>query len=211
MDMKKFKEIAEKGEEDKKEILSLKVEAKQKFKDFFQVMSESDNIYREKKEKFVNQFIEDFIKTMEKEGLSIKKEFDIGIVSAEYNDRIIEIRDINYERDKFYLCIDGECNTEFWVTLPPTSPDYEVWKDNIVICGKELSDFSNNLFDAYENFVDYFQTKEEIKEIIKKVQINIDHFSESIKDADKCDYCIQKWGTEEIYKNFNGFFESIKE
>lgn len=59
------------------------------------------------------------------------------------------------------------------------------------------------------NFVDYYSTKKELQEVIEKVQININHFRNSLKDIDEYNYCIYKFGTDETYNVFQEFIDSI--
>lgn len=216
MNLDKFKRDADMEDVIKAEISDLKKIAIEKFNEFFDVMGKSSPLWNDKMKKSVDEFIRDFVSYMKKNEFDVDcrnpqiTEADYKRVNATYHGKNISLDALNYDGEKMYLMIGNNCAAEFWFDLPNGAPRYRYWKDNITVSGKSTHDFGQFVNMAYKDFVDYYNTKEELQEVIEKVQININHFNDSIKDIDKYDYCINKFGTEETYNGFQEFIDSVE-
>lgn len=216
MNLDKFKKNADMEDVTKAEIEDLKRIAIEKFNEFFDVMGKSSPLWNDKMKKTVDEFIRDFVNYMKENGFDVDcenpqiTENDYKRINATYHDRNICLDALNYDGEKIVLMIGNAFATEFWFDLPNEAPRYHCWKDNITVSGKSTHDFGQFANVVYKDFVDYYTTKEELQEVIEKVQININHFNDSIKDIDKYDYCIKKFGTEETYKGFQEFIDSVE-
>lgn len=216
MNLDKFKKDADMEVVAKTEIAGLKTMAIEKFDEFFDVMGKSSPLWNGKMKKSVDKFIHDFVNYMKKNGFDVDcrtpqiTENDDKRINAIYHDRNISLDGLNYDGEKMFLMVGDDCAAEFWFDLPNGTPRYCCWKDNITVSGKNVHDFGEFVNLAYRDFVNYYNTKEELQEIIEKVQININHFNDSIKDIDKYDYCINKFGTEETYNGFQEFIDSVE-
>lgn len=216
MNLDKFKKDADMESVTELEIADLKKKAIEKFNEFFDVMNKSSPLWNDKMKKSVNEFIHDFVKYMKKNGFSIDcsnpeiTESEYKKINATYRNKNISLNSLNYDGEKIYLMVGDDCAAEFWFDLPDEAPRYRYWKDNITVSGKSTHDFGQFANLSYKDFVDYYNTKEELLEIIEKVKININHFNDSIKDINKYDYCIHKFGTEETYNGFQEFIDSIE-
>ena len=216
MNLEKIKRDADMEIIIEKEIVDLKKIAIEKFGEFFEVMGESYLLWNLKMKKSVDKFIYDFVKYMKENGFDVDcekpqiTENDYKTINAIYHNQNISLRDLNYDGEKVYLMVGNICAAEIWFDLPDKAPRYRFWKDNITVSGKSIHDFGESVALAYKSFVDYYNTKEELQEVVKKVQINIDHFNEAIKDIDKYDYCINKFGTDETYHGFQEFIDNVE-
>lgn len=216
MNLDKIKRETDFNETNENEIKELKKNAIHKFEDFFKISKESYSLWEEKMRKSVDKFVSDFAKYMVENGFTVDcvnpeiTESNYPEINAQYKTKNISLDSLNYEGEKMYFMNDRNCNAEFWFDLPDSAPRYLYWKDNIVVSGKRLTDFGKTTDLSYQAFVDSFNTKEELQEIIKKLQINIEHFEDSIKDIDKYNFCIYKFGEEKKYMNFSEFVDSIE-
>lgn len=216
MNLDKFKKDVDMEQVTKTEINDLKKIAIEKFNEFFDVMEKSSPLWNDKMKKSVDKFICDFVRYMK------KNEFDVDCanpqitkndykrINATYHNRNISLDALNYDGEKMFLMVGDVCAAEFCFDLPNRAPRYRYWKDNITVSGKSIHDFGQFVNLAYKDFVDYYNTKEELQEVIEKVQVNINHFNDSIKDIDKYDYCISKFGTEETYNGFQEFIDNVE-
>lgn len=215
MNLDKFKADVDLESTSKEEINDLKNKAIIKFDEFFAYCSKSAPLWNEKMKKSVDAFTSDFVRCMESNGLVVDccnpkiTEDDYPSIKAKYKDKTISLESLNYDGEKIYLMTNQDCKAEFWFDLPSDAPRYRYWKDSITVNGRNIHDFlvKENL--SYKAFVDSFDTKDELQEIIEKVQINIEHFKKSIEDIDKYDFVINKFGDEKVYHEFQDFFESI--
>lgn len=216
MNLDKFKKDVDMEDVTKAEINNLKKIAIEKFNEFFDVMGKSSTLWNDKMKKTVDEFIRDFINYMKKNGFDVDRaiphitENDCIRINATYHDRNIYLDALNYNGENMYLMVGDVCAAEFWFDLPKGAPRYRYWKDNITVSGKSTHDFGEFANLAYKDFVDYYNTKEELQEVIEKVQININHFNDSIKDIDKYDYYVNKFGAEETYNGFQEFIDSVE-
>lgn len=215
MNLDKIKQDADKEDVYESEIKQLKESAKQEFQDFFIVQGKSYPLWKEKMKKSVDTFVTEFVRYMKKNEFAIDGgDFKVTkdnypTIDAHYKNKKISLSCVNYDGEKMYLTVNGNCKAEFWFDLPDNVPKYLYWKDNIIVSGRQISDFGAVVNLAYNDFVDSFNTKEELQEVIKKVHINIEHFKDSIENIDKYNFCIRKWGEENIYKGFQEFVDSI--
>ena len=215
MNLDKIKQEADEKDVYENEIKQLKESAKQEFQVLFSVEGKSYPLWKEKMKKSVDTFVTDFVRYMKKNEFVIECE-DFKVtednyteINAHYKSEKISLSCVNYDGEKMCFMVNGDCKAEFWFDFPDNVPKYLYWKDNISVNGKQLSDFGTIVNLAYNDFVDSFNAKDELQEVIKKVQINIEHFKNSIENIDKYNFCIRKWGEEKVYKGFQEFVDSI--
>lgn len=217
MNLDKFKADVDLEIASKEEINELKNKAIIKFEEFFEYGSKSAPLWNEKMKKSVDAFVGDFVRYMESNEFTVDcchpqiTEDDYPSIKAKYKDKTILLESLNYDGEKIYLMANQDCKAEFWFDLPSDAPRYLYWKDNITVSGRNINDFGGNSNLAYKPFVNSFSSKDELQEIIEKIQINIDHFKKSIEDIDKYDFVIKKFGDEKVYNEFQDFFESISD
>lgn len=215
MNFEEFKKTADMEVVKETEIANLKKVAIEKFEEFFEIMGKSTPLWDSKMKKSVDKFIDDFVQYMKKNGFAVDcekpqiTENDYKTINATYSNKNISLDGLNYEGEHIFLMIGEECVAEFWFDLPKEAPRYRYWKDNITVTGKNIHDFGENINISYKHFVDYYSTKKELQEVIEKVQININHFRNSLKDIDEYNYCIYKFGIDETYNVFQEFIDSI--
>lgn len=216
MNLDKLKKDADMEAITEKEISELKETALDKFEEFFQAMEKSTPLWNLKMKKSVDKFVYDFVKYMKENAFDVDYEKPqitenaYKRITATYHNKNIILDSLNYDGEKIFLLLGNACVAEFWFDLPKEAPRYLFWKDNIIVSGKSTHDFGGFVSQSFKAFVNYYNTKEELQEVIKKVQINIDHFNDSLKDIDKYDYCINKFGTDETYNGFQEFIDSVE-
>lgn len=215
MNLDSIKEQADSLEAENGKIKCLQEKAKELFKEFFSIMRESYPLWNRKMRMCVDEFVNDYIKCLEDNGFHVdnpKMEItndSYKNISANYKNATIIMSAINYDGEHIFLDIDGNNSVEFWFGLPVEVPNYYVWKDNIVVNGKGLHDFGNDIYTAYEKFVDSFHSVNELEKVLSKIDENIKHFKDSIEKIDAYSLCIFKWGKEESYSDFEEFWASI--
>lgn len=185
------------------------------FESFLSISRESGQAWRKKEKLAVDKFISEYIEYMKNNGFDVDNcaphisEENYPHITSTYKGKKITLSSINYDGEKMYLNTDEKCVAEFWFALPDDAPRYRYWKDLICVNGKRFIDFGDDAKSTYIPFINSFNTKNELDEVKHKIQINIEHFSDAVRDIDKYDICIHKWGTDDTYMNFSDFINSI--
>lgn len=217
MDLERIKQKADADKVNQMEIDNKKKEAIEKFDTMSEIMSKSYNLWNGKMKVAVDKFVESYKQTLMTSGFDVKidnpfvKDALVGRdIIATYEDATFKLSDINYEGEHMYIQNFDDLCIEFWIRLPKKVPNYLVWKDSVKVSGKFASDYGSNTIEGYKNFVNQFNTMGELEEVINKIDINIKHFSDAIEQVNEIDLVVHKFGTDDEYKDFNEFWDSIE-
>lgn len=215
MNIQELKKQADEDMTNKEKICALRNSAILEFERFFEVMNKSYLLWNAKKKIAVDQFCSSFKRYFVENGFDVKGQNPFGQngpvteMVATYKGLTFKLSNINYEHEHMYIQDFNDINEEIWIALPNDVPDYSVWKDNIVVGTKRLVDMDGPVKDIYKQFVEKFETEEEIQQLIRKININIDHFQDAINAVDSIDLCIHRFGTDDTYKNFEELIDII--
>lgn len=215
MNIQEFKKQADKDMAYKEKICTMRNTAILEFEHFFEVMGKSYSLWNAKMKLAVDQFSSCFKGYFEKNGFYVQGQNEFGQngsvteIVAKYKGLTFKLSNINYAGEHMYIQDFNDVNEEIWVALPTDVPNYSVWKDNIVVGEKRLVDIDDPVKETYKQFVEKFETEEEIQQLIQKINININHFQDSINAADSIDLCIHRFGTDDTYKNFEELIDKI--
>ncbi|WP_313258184.1 hypothetical protein [Lacrimispora sp.] len=215
MNLNEFKKEADIEEQEKLLVEKMKEDAISEFKSFLSISHKSGDAWKKKEILYVNQFISDYVKYMKNNGFTVDhdtveiSEENYPSIVSDYKGKQIILSSLNYDGEKIYLNSKEKCVAEFWVDLPTDAPRYRYWKDLLVVNGKSYVDFMNNANEPYIQFINSFNTENEMKELRDKIKVNVEHSSNSLCDIESIKLCIHKFGTNDTYKDFSDFIENV--
>lgn len=217
MDLSKIKQKAEEEKAMQIEIDKMKKEAIEKFDTMFVIMKNSYNLWNAKMKEAVDKFIEAYKEYFTDNGFKmqvnnpfVKDALVGGEIIATYETATFKLSGINYEGEHMYIQnFDENLCIEFWIGLPKDVPNYLVWKDNVNVSGKDTSHYGKNAIEGYKEFVNAFNTIQELTKVISKIEINIRHFSEAAERVNDIELVIYKFGTDTEYKDFKELWDSV--
>lgn len=217
MNIEKLKQQADEEIVHQDTIKSLQAKAISEFEVFFEVMEKSSSFWNEKMRAMVDKFVADFSNYFKENEFSVQGKNPFGTsgsiteIEATYKNLTFKLSEVNYESEKMFINNFQDIQEEVWIALPNDVPNYFVWKDNIDgIAGKRLIDMNGSPKDIYKEFVYQFNTEEELNTLMRKININISHFQESIDEIQNINLCIHRFGTDETYNSFQELISSIK-
>lgn len=219
MDINKIKQRADMDMIKQNEISNKKKDVIEKFSKMQEVMKNSYEIWNKKTKNAIDEFITSYKQYFMQNDFKIEFSNPFGqsnqlgdtIVATYGNTATIKLSGINYENEHMYIDnFEDDIHVEFWIGLPKGTPNYFAWKDNIQVSGKIIPYNDNDLLTRFKTFVESFNTMEELNEVEKKVEINIQHFSDSVNRDKDIELVIHKFRDDNEYNDFNAFWESIE-
>lgn len=215
MNIDELKREADEKMDYEEKIRTMQSATIKRFEDFFEIMDKSYSIWNAKMKDAVDIFVSDFKEYFKKNGFDVKEQQPYGQgetvteIAATYKSLIFRLSSINYDSENMYFQGPDDISEEIWIALPNSVPNYYFWKDNIVVGKIRLVDMDGPVKECYKQFVEKFGTEEELLKLVEKININIEHFKESIDVADTIDLCIHRLGKDETYKNFDEFIDKV--
>lgn len=215
MNIDKIKQQADEETARLEKIQTSKRKAIEAFETFFGIMDTSYPLWNAKMKKAVDQFVSDFKDYFAQNGFTVQGQNPFGgsgmitELIATYKGVNFKLSNINYDGEHMYIQNFDDISEEIWIALPTGTPNYFVWKDNLVVGQKRLIDMSKPVKEVYKEFVDTLETEDEIKQLVEKIGINTKHFQESIDNIDTIDLCIHRFNTDDTYKDFKAFIEAV--
>lgn len=215
MDIKIVKQQADERTAQQEEIRKNQDKAESEFERLFKVSGESDSIWNAKMIEATNQFINDFKEYFEQNGFSTTcgnpfgNNGTITEIEATYSGSKFKLSEINYDGEEMHFSDYDVINERICIALPRVIPNYFVWKDNIAIGKKRLVDMEGTPVYTYKDFIKKLDTSEELKELLEKIEININHFQNAISNASTINLCIYRFKTDSTYRDFKEFIEAV--
>lgn len=215
MNIEKLKQQADEQKVQQEKIQACQANAISEFDKFFSVMDKSYPLWNDKMKAAVDRFTEDFKEYFKQNGFEVISQNPFGQggtiteIEATYKDLKFKLANINYDGEHMYIYNSDNVSAEIWFALSNDTPNYFVWKDNIVIGEKRLVDMNASPLDSYKDFVKKFVTEDEINTLVSKIRINTNHFQAAIDHIADTDLYIHRFGTESTYKDFKELIEEI--
>lgn len=207
MNINDIKNEVDQSIEIQKELISLKGEATQKYKEFKSICGILNNLINEAVKTKKNDLFFEFNEYFTKNGFGILKENN-NIIKATYNDLVITLEDETPE----------EFNDESIISF--RIPLKELY-NGIVIKANHLDSsklyFKNILkhkddfieFNNYEKIIFGIGEKNELESLINKIDENINWYNNTIKEFSNIKFIYSLYKSHKEYESFEELFKDL--